>query len=78
MREASERLMPMKTFLLRLWSADEEPAAAELHGVLESGTPRKLHPFRDDAELLSLLKAGLRREDGEEVTEPTWTKRRTL
>ena len=58
--------MPMKTFLLRLWSADEEPAAAELHGVLEGGMPRKRHPFRDDAELLSLLKAGLRREDGEE------------
>jgi hypothetical protein len=63
--------MPMKMFLLRLWSADEEPAAAELHGVLESGAPRKLHPFRDEAELLSLLKAGLRREDSEEMTEPT-------
>ena len=58
--------MPMQTFLVRLWSSDEEPASDDLRGVLESAGPRKLQPFRDDAELLSLLKAGLRREDTED------------
>ena len=63
--------MPMQTFLVRLWSSDEEPASDDLHGVLESAAPRKLQPFRDDAELLSLLKAGLRRENTEDcVTNP--------
>ena len=52
--------MPMLTFIVRLWSSDEELASDDLHGVLESAAPRKLQPFRDDAELLSLLKAGLR------------------
>ena len=60
--------MPMQTFLVRLWSSDDEPASDELHGVLESAAPRKLQPFRDDAELLSLLKAGLRRENAEDVS----------
>ena len=69
--------MPMQTFLLRLWSSDEELAATELHGVLESAAPRKPHPFRDDAELLSLLKAGLRTEITGEMKVPTTTKRRT-
>jgi hypothetical protein len=67
--------MPMLTFVVRLWSSDEEPAPDDLHGVLESAAPRKLQPFRDDAELLSLLKAGLRREDTGDLTEPI--KRRT-
>ena len=58
--------MPMQTFLVRLWSSDEEPASDDLRGVLESAGLRKLQPFRDDAELLSLLKAGLRREDTED------------
>jgi hypothetical protein len=52
--------MPMLTFLLRLWLSDEESADFELHGVFESAGSRRTHPFRDDAELLSLLKAGLR------------------
>ena len=52
--------MPMLTFLLRLWCPDEESADVELHGVFESAGSRQVHPFRDDAELLSLLKAGLR------------------
>jgi hypothetical protein len=58
--------MPMQTFLVRLWSSDDEPASDDLHGVLESAAPRKLQPFRDEAELLSLLKASLRREDTED------------
>jgi hypothetical protein len=62
--------MPMQTFLVRLWSSDDEPASDELHGVLESAGPRNLQPFRDDAELVSLLKAGLRRENTEDLTEP--------
>jgi hypothetical protein len=62
--------MPMLTFLVRLWSSDEEPTSDDLHGVLESAGPRKLQPFRDDAELLSLLKAGLRRENTEDSTQP--------
>ena len=62
--------MPMQTFLVRLWSSDDEPASDELHGVLESAGPRNLQPFRDDAELLSLLKAGLRIENTEDLTEP--------
>ena len=60
--------MPMLTFVVRLWSSDEEPASDELHGVLESAAPRKLQPFRDDTELVSLLKAGLRRENAEDVS----------
>ena len=67
--------MPMLTFVVRLWSSDEDLASDDLHGVLESAAPRKLQPFRDDAELLSLLKAGLSREDTGDLTEPI--KRRT-
>ena len=58
--------MPMLTFLVRLWSSDEEAASDDLHGVLESAAPRKLQPFRDEEELLSLLKAGLRKENTED------------
>ena len=60
--------MPMLTFIVRLWSSDEELASDDLHGVLESAAPRKLQPFRDDTELVSLLKAGLRRENAEDVS----------
>ena len=60
--------MPMLTFVVRLWSSDEEPTSDDLHGVLESAAPRKLQPFRDDTELVSLLKAGLRRENAEVVS----------
>ena len=72
--------MPMLTFVVRLWSSDEEPASDDLHGVLESAAPRKLQPFRDDAELLSLLKAGLRRETPRipSRTQPCPTARNTL
>jgi hypothetical protein len=58
----------MLTFIVRLWSSDEELASDDLHGVLESAAPRKLQPFRDDTELVSLLKAGLRRENAEDVS----------
>jgi hypothetical protein len=60
--------MPMLTFIIRLWSSDEDLASDDLHGVLESAAPRKLQPFRDDTELVSLLKAGLRRENAEDVS----------
>ena len=60
--------MPMLTFVVRLWSSDEDLASDDLHGVLESAAPRKLQPFRDDTELVSLLKAGLRRENAEDVS----------
>jgi hypothetical protein len=60
--------MPMLTVIVRLWSSDEEPASDDLHGVLESAAPRTLQPFRDEAELVSLLKAGLRREHAEDVS----------
>jgi hypothetical protein len=60
--------MPMLTFIVRLWSSDEDLASDDLHGVLESAAPRKLQPFRDDTELVSLLKAGLRRENAEDVS----------
>jgi hypothetical protein len=60
--------MPMLTFIVRLWSSDEDLASDDLHGVLESAAPRKLQPFRDDTELVSLLKAGLRRENAQDVS----------
>ena len=52
--------MPMHTFLLRVWSADGEPPPAELHGVLERAGSHEPRPFREGAELLSLLLEGLR------------------
>ena len=50
----------MPAFLLRVWSAEEEPPPAELHGVLEHAGSHEPRPFRDGAELLSLLLAELR------------------
>jgi hypothetical protein len=49
----------MHTFLLRVWSAEEEPPPAELHGVLEHAGSHEPRPFRTGAELLSLLIEGL-------------------
>ena len=55
----------MRTFLIRVWSADDEPAPVELHGMLEKAGSHEPRPFRDGAELLSLLLAGLRSASAE-------------
>jgi hypothetical protein len=66
--------MAMRTFVVRLWCSDEEPRLAGLRGVVEGAGSREPRPFKDDAELLSLLNAGL---CSAEPTEPRPSERRT-
>ncbi|HUF00791.1 MAG TPA: hypothetical protein VMN35_00060 [Gaiellaceae bacterium] len=46
----------MSTFLVRLWRQSGDPPDTVLRGVVECAGEHATHPFRDELELLALLR----------------------
>lgn len=46
----------VSTFLVRLWRHSGNPADPVLRGVVERAGEHATHPFRDELELLALLR----------------------